>query len=313
MALPTLEKTWQYDVNQDLATSGVLATDQRALMFAIKDALVSFGVQPWTVVSSSDSSSAGASDYWVDAADLVFAGPGVAHSWIVLKQTGLGTNVQLCIDLINQYDYSVATVILSPNAGFTGGSTTARPTATDEVTVLSSAAWTGLAAAADVKLHVMQSDDGQCTRVVICSQSACRGLWILDKLADSSLAIPVVVTMKNGTTTGSTHLTNAYFVGRHSTTNLTAYCGTEYYNTTAGVNANSGAPSDISGLYPITPLSAWSETTGAKGRLGRFQDLWIGSSSFGLGGTYPATPDSKLFAQFQQFVFPWDGSTPLIV
>lgn len=313
MALPTLEKTWQHDVNQDLATSGVLATDQRALMFAIKDSLVSFAVQAWTVLLSSDSSSAGAADYWVDAGDLVFAGPGTPHSWIVLKQTGLGTNVQICIDLINQYDYSVATVILSPSAGFTGGSTTARPTATDEVTVLSSAAWTSLAAAVDVKLHVMQSDDGQCTRVVICSQSTCKGLWIIDKLADSALTVPVVASIKNGSFTASNYLASAYFVGRHSTTNLTTYCGTEYYSSTAGVNANSGAPSDISGLYPITPLSAWSETTSAKGRLGRFQDLWIGSSSFGLGGTYPATPDSKLFAQFQQFVFPWDGSTPLIV
>ena len=72
MALPTLEKTWQFNVNQAIATTGVVNTDAQNLLFRIKQTLIGFSSNPWTVVRSSNSVTTGASDLWVAASNLIF-------------------------------------------------------------------------------------------------------------------------------------------------------------------------------------------------------------------------------------------------
>jgi hypothetical protein len=62
-------------------------------------------------------------------ANVVGAAPGVAHSWAV--DTVHGSLGQLCTDWDSTSDGAFS-VYWSPSAGFTGGTTTARPTATDE-------------------------------------------------------------------------------------------------------------------------------------------------------------------------------------
>jgi hypothetical protein len=47
--------------------------------------------------------------------------------------------------------------------------------------------------------------------------------------------------------------------------------------------------------------------------LGKMQDLWFGPTLSANNGTpYPSATEANQFAQFNHFVFPWDGSIPVI-
>ena len=313
MALPTLEKTWQHNVNQSTTTSGTIYTDLKALMYKIKASLVGFASSPWTVVRSSNGVVADASDNWASAADVIWV-TGSNRSWIVLQQSGLGST-QICISCspYGSTNSDFLNLAISPSAGFTGGSITARPTATDERVILSDMSWITFNSAVNTVLHVMMSSTGEQTRILIFAGSTVRAQWFIEKLADSSLTYPVGIIVQAAGYTLAQFLSNPYWFGKHGAVDFTAFTATESYGAGYVVNVNSGAVSNISGGYPMTPLSLHSETPSAKGRAGRLVDMWAGSSSIATGSTYPVLPaDTKEFFQFNQFVFPWNGSTPVI-
>lgn len=82
----------------------------------------------WTVVSSSNATTTSNSDLWTSPAALTRAAAGVAHSWIVLQNTTLG--VYMILDYVHSTVNYVCDVIVSLDAP-TGGTTTARPTASN--------------------------------------------------------------------------------------------------------------------------------------------------------------------------------------
>jgi len=190
MALPTLTKTWQHNVNNAIAALGSALADNRRLLRSIKNALVGFGTNPWTVRYSSSSAVAGTAgdgvDRWSADSDLVWAAAASAHSWIVLRQTGIATNYEVCFSLEGASATGVAMLaVVSFSAGFTGGSTTARPTATDEQ-IFTLTNWSGNGADVASRWSVMQSTDGQCTRVLVCISGSVTLYWIMDRPANPS-------------------------------------------------------------------------------------------------------------------------------
>lgn len=107
------------------------------------------GAGRWTLFASSDGVTAGidATDRWLtsyDATKLVRASSG-AHSWIVLYSAALG--LWFTIDWLSSADEACFFVLAK--AAPTGGSTSARPTSTNEVgwtaahTFIDTASWTG--------------------------------------------------------------------------------------------------------------------------------------------------------------------------
>ena len=139
MPLPTLAKTWQYDVNKLYATTGTALTDYRQTLRGIKDALVSLG---WQVVRSSNGTAGGTGtgDNWNANGDLVWNAAGSAHSWIVLKPAA-ASSFQICIDLDHLYYPNHITLLASPSVGFSGGDENDRPAdPSDVVNVLSASA-----------------------------------------------------------------------------------------------------------------------------------------------------------------------------
>src|SRR5512136_2332318 len=167
MTLPTKVKTWQYNVNQDLNTLGVALTDRQRLLRTIKNSLIGFGAAPWTVQGSSNSVAAAMDgvDRWAADANLVWANAGVAHSWIVLRQTGIGATFEMCIDL-SSISPRVLSCILAVGGSFAGGTTLNRPTAGTELDVSPTRWFKGDDALTfSCALHVQQSNDGAITRV----------------------------------------------------------------------------------------------------------------------------------------------------
>ena len=337
MTLPTLDKTggaaWQFNVNQDVGGTGVLRTDCADLLYKIKQALKTFGSMPWAVWGSSDSVGAGnndSNDRWTYDATytkLVWVASTGVHSWIVLEQAGLG-GAQVCIDLIdatlaNTYN---CTLVFSPGGNFgavgsggTGadGTTSVRPTAGDEITVISVAAYGASTAAFYSKgLHVMQSSDGQCTRVLFCRDNATPLFWIFDKAKNPIAAwtSPYMVGMKgaSGVTEVCTYANfndAASLITKYGTTSVTNYMTSAFY-VSGSVGENQTYPDDNTNEWPINSIGLASLTAAHRGgRKGEVFDLWWGSTGAQIGTTYPET-GTKLFAQFGHLIFPWNGTTP---
>jgi hypothetical protein len=329
MALPVLDKTWQHDINQSITYTTNLGTAQ-ALMFAIKESLTGFGTLPWTVVSSSNATTASAADNWASSADLTwtYSGSGAARSWIVLKQTGIAANFQICIHLFrnstNSNVHQHLEVVVSHNSGFTGGTTTARPTAADEVIVADfSIATTGLWGVTNGvghRLHVMQSTDGQCTRIVINQNNdgdpTCFMIFDKPKNPVTGWTQPWVAAVIGTTTTSvCTHaqvnaLSSRVFSVGASTMNL--YLSAEGI-IDATITETQTVANSLDGSWPMAPIGLYSATASNVGRHGELFDLWFGSTARTNGDQYPSSGTLYQFTQFDEIIFPWDSTNAVAV
>lgn len=332
MALPTVTKTWQYNVNQMMRTStGTAAArylaDNRALLLAIKNGLIGFASSPWTVWGSSDGvgnfGNNDANDRWAAAANLIWANAGTNHSWIVLKQTNIAANYQICIDLIPTLVYDRATIAVSMTAGFgaagggVNGSATARPTATDEIVLQAASTFHQLSAGAafDAVLHMMQSSDGQVTRFLAYNSAGTMGFyagfekpqnpvtgWTVPAVACWS-RVPFTYANFNDVATG-------YYTYQIASSGL--YCTSEaYINTMVGENRagiNDISPSE----FFLSDIGLACEATAGgnrRGRHGKLFDAWWGSNQKQTGDTYPDST-ARTLVQFSNIVVPWNGTVP---
>jgi hypothetical protein len=315
MSLPTLEKTWQFNVNQAISPSDV-STDRRNLWFKIKQTLTSFPSNPWVVVRSCNSVSVSASDLWLTEANVIQYNDSNPHSWIVLQQPAMsGGNYQLCLSCDGtggQY----GSIAVSPSAGFTGGSTLYRATATDEAAVVSHTYWSNLTSSLTTVSHAMMSTDGTCTRMFTYAGGVCVNYFCIETLADSPLTnkSAIIWPGQNFTNRAVNNLLSLNLWNiRYNGSNLGCYTATESFNGVAVPAQGSGAVHDFSAAYPMTPLSVHSANGGARGRAGRLVDMWMGSIAIPDASNYPVTPPDRELIQLRQFVLPWNGSSPQIV
>ncbi len=136
--MTTFELTWQQDHNRVPSQTSVLDQSRYVqwwLKAFLKGELGGATQGLWTCEGSSDSTAAGmdGNDRWgstYNGAKIVRANGAVAHSWLTLKSpVGLGP-WYMCIDFNTVNDYDID--LFFSKSPFTGGSTTARPTATNE-------------------------------------------------------------------------------------------------------------------------------------------------------------------------------------
>jgi hypothetical protein len=300
MALPTLVKTWQFNANNAIAALGSAANDNRRMWRSIKDALIGFPTNPWTVRYSCGGGVAGSAgdgvDRWTVDTNIVAGNEGASHSWIVLRQTGIATNYEICIS-INTANANVAvlSIYVSPSAGFTGGSTTATPTATDQVTLFTNGGY-GLSSDLAARWSAMQSTDGQCTRVWTANSGNIGFVWAFEKPANPTTgwSNPSVAF---ATTAAPGLLSTGVF--KHGSLSGTMAMGVESIAVTTIAN-------EISGEWPMVPIGLNSSTVGARGRQGSLQDMWWGSANVASGDTYP-NDASNQFVQIGNLILPWNG------
>jgi hypothetical protein len=331
MTMPTPEKTWQFDVNNAVGGTGTALTDYQIAMMNLVKALVEMPINPWVVMGSSDSSNAGMDSVnrWApagvwDRTKLVWATAGSAHSWIVLRQAGIFSLCEICIDLNYGNTQAYNATVLMGFTGFTGGSTTARPTAT--TISLITAQWLyGSNLPFGAYIHAMQSTDGECSRIVIMKEDVPCVFWLIDKPKNpvTGWTDPVVaITSSNSSTTAMsiTHLNDTarancriagttaacFLTGEGFSTNL-IYENTPYLR-----------PNQISGEITPFPVGLVSETTGVKGRHGELFDIWWGPPGVASGspdGTWPDDSTKKYWSP-DALILPWNGlvttgTTPL--
>jgi len=309
MGLPALAKTWQHNANNAIAAQGSAELCVDAFWLAVKNALLAFASNPWTVVSSSDGVTSGASDLWTDASKLVHHG--TTRSWIVLKQTGMCSgNFQLCIDF-NNATASTGTVVVSPNAGFTGGSTTARPTATDEYALISTSMILQLFSDVGTRWTVMQTSDGACTRILMAHGGSVRTTILLETPNNATTGWSnafSVLWLPNSAATIADLISTYNWKSRFGSTNATCVTLVEGFATALGPSDTTwgNIANEISSEWPMWPLGFAANTVGARGRHGSFFDLWAGSSGVAAGDTYPGD-GSNQFVQWGALIVPWGG------
>ena len=248
--------------------------------------MIGFATNPWTVRYLCDSVTAGTAgdgvDRWSADTKLVWANAGTAHSWIVLRQTGIGTTYELLISCEGTSVSGSLLTILTSISGFSGGSTTARPTATEELTVASSGQWLG---ASDVsnRWSVMQSTDGQCTRILVGYSGNFTTLIVLDK-------------PNNPTTGWTTPNFSALYYNGVLNINVTGVISTSVPNARSRIGSVNGSVSltiegmgnnfatdttignianEVDSSWNMWPLGIACITSGVRGRLSFWYQLMV--------------------------------------
>lgn len=316
--LPALVKSYQFNkINQGFTASGTALTDQQTVTKAIVDSMIGQTSNHWTCLGSSDSTTAALdnTNRWTTIAKLVFSGGSNPHSWIVLKQAG-ASNVQLLIDL-HYFSGQQFDVYLS-FAGFTGGSTTARPTAADEK-VIGSGAIPFSPSSASYRLHVWSSTDGAATYVVLYSVNAQMFFMAIGATQNVPTALtwtnPVWATCQwGGSALKFSNIGSNAFSWGLLGAGTPAWCSfsltTEYTGPVGVITTSQNYPDDDTGEYPFTPIGLFSTTASHRGRKATIVDLWWGESSNNSGDNYPGSGTLYQFVQYGDLTFPWDSATP---
>lgn len=366
MALPTLVKNYELTSNQNVTGDSNLdaggpsgacnsTRDRRNLLLALKNQLIAAGnsnigpasggaVTAWSVSQSCGGNGGGAltvsaSDNWSINTDLVFNTSGNNHSWIVLKQTGIATNFEICIDLLqgsNSDDGAEIEIYVSPNDTFGSGSagtTSARPTATDELMLADNAnsdGWSGVGSviARTWKWNMWRAEDGSVTYIVYFLADVPLCFWIFATPQSPSSGWDgvdfVAAVQSNGQSDTGNALTYAlwydvanlrtYRADRISTAN--AFNETSLYMT---ADTFGGGPfgqeltvaNQITGEYALGDIGLLSTDPSFVGKMGTMFDLYWGQDVLGNPADNYPSGGSKTWVQFQDFVFGWDGSTPV--
>jgi hypothetical protein len=329
MALPNIEKTWEVDLN--IPFGGEDREEDHAdglLLFvlAVTGQRSSIATNPWTVAGSSDASTAGfPGPGWQTRSDITFrrtTDSGSGRSWIVLERPISGD--QLMIDCFtNTGDATMpgrcVAIDYSPTGGFSGGSTTSAPTATDQVQLNSGNSgvyWLGgYDGGGHYYLHIRHSNDGRQTYAFWTYRGYAVNYWLFADLEDAPTGwtIPVVAAMSiDSSTSDEVSFANLYTAqtvrgrvvgggGAISASLITA----SWDGDLVAVNLN--AANDFDGTYPITAVGVGSTSVGANGMLGRLPDIWFGTQTQSTSTSYP-TDESRQFAAMGDIVVPWDGS-----
>lgn len=203
MPAPTITETWRFNVSQSIAGATPAAMRQ-ALLLAIVNSLLGLGswtdgdgvassiTTPWEHVSSCDSvATSSVTNLWDSSTDLVWNAEGSAHSWIILRHHdffGEGNPLYMLINC-NPNATQNATIMMSfSRAGYTGGTTTARPTATDEHIVrpvagnVTTAGWQGddnTTVSVSMRLHFLMTNNGRKFKIFMTRSSVCIAKWEL--------------------------------------------------------------------------------------------------------------------------------------
>jgi hypothetical protein len=328
---PTNDKTYQYNYNNRVVDTGVAIDDNRTMLLGIKNALIGFATLPWTVSGSSNSVASGmdATDRWATVADLIW-GNGPPLSWIVLRQTGIAAKCEVLIALrANASNGNRLLIRISPAAGFgtanggTNGSTTTVPTAIDQFSAGSTDTdlqWARVAVGEDRIWNVMQSTDGQVTRVFTRCPTTGKYNWMFrlekGKNPKAAWTNPVFGNhfyLDGGAWDYSTMTSVATTQGAsNGGSGIALYWTGE--GTANGLISTQNVGVDQYGLdYDISKVGLYCDDSPDRGFRSRQFDLWLVPIGALDGQTAPTSPDTKTHIVVGDTLMPNDGTSPVLV
>jgi hypothetical protein len=351
VALPTIELDWHCAVNnlQPSSSSSDHELVAREMLIAIKNRLKGGGswvdLNGGAVVPNPSifATVKGSATHAVAALDGVDRWTNAAavpdYGWIVLVLPELG--VELCWEkgLFGAPDYQLRVTMSA--AGFSGGTTSSRPTAADEVTInAANDGWGAYGSGGFTNenaayFNVWAAPDGTAFRVAITSSRGgsigTSAVWLIERAGDPSPGWTVPVYALIDATPGSGDMpgSNSFSVsagGRCKA--LKPGGGTmqvgHLIEGDVGGNAQScnllGDALDLAAYPPLWPVGLVCTESGARGRHGYARDLWWGRSTADTGDNLrtgdaydgPALTQYRV-VHFGRLVMPWPHTiAPLI-
>lgn len=311
---------------------------RRALLWQIKETIrTHWG---WVVRGSVSSAGVGGMDgvdRWIVPDDVRWGRAGdLPVGWIVLRHVdaaGAGRHLDLLIHLQNASTESaaIASVYLS-YAGFTGGTAAARPTAADEIAVISGTAWNATLAGEQPAYCVTSwaTTDAAVARLAVTHYEASTGTvvtalflsadrvespvtgwthpyvftWLPGGATYANLYAPTTITTY-GYDGGATP-TARWFQGYWATESL-PFAATAADDAALGQRNLLQTGNSLTQEGTLTSIALVSETPGKTGRHGTLPDVWYGRKSARTGDVLP--PDgSATRVAIDDLVLPWDGS-----
>lgn len=340
MGLPTLEGgPYIFNVGNRFHESANFTCSKRVLL-EIKNALVALGGAGvnWQVVASSDASSVknigdADPDLWINIGDLAY-GLG-AHSWVILEHQTTG--LQLCIDYRSSYFYACYAYCSRGGTFSTDGTTSAIPSATDTQEVWASSFHSGMTTVVDACIHVQESADHRCTRVMVhyklTSDLSCHFYpMLIEHVADSpsewssldKLAVVRNVYPAHASTVPEEQtpillhfvqkniyaylVTDAPYEGWNATQPLV-----ECYDDFNSVNrallvCKLNTNFETLGGFPVSSIGLYRPDVSNGGYYGRVRDLYLAPYYAESLSTYPKEEGTRLWVKFGCFLLPWNGT-----
>lgn len=281
----------------------------------------------WTVDHSCDSIIAGTVgdgiDRWSDLTKIVWGNVAGINSWIVLRNTTAGLfwliSCENSASDTNTLDMWVSKVGFGATYGGTNGTTSARPTATDEQNMLVSTLW-GSGNGLPIRFHIMMSSDGLATRVLITRAMSLCGMWLIEPLADpiENLENNLVAVAKgaNGSFDFSSGLSQtaiplARKIGGPVINGIFTAEGSRYqFNThITSTLADRTIWNDMAQRNSVFAINIYGLGYPTRGKIGTIADMWGGSDLILSGRSWPGDHSRKLIA-LGPLVIPWNGTVP---
>lgn len=277
----------------------------------------------WTVDYSATNLVAGVAgdgvDRWAAYSDLVWGNLAGANSWIVLKNTTAGLWWLISCENSGS-DSNTLDMYVSTDA-FVGGTTTARPTATNELNMLASTTW-GAGAGFPIRFHVLMSADGLATRVFTTRAMSLVGVWLIEPLGDPSPNVQGdYLTVAWGGSAGNpldfnTSLSQtarnlARKVGGPAITGVLSMEGSRYVN---AVHSQASLTdrmfwNDFAAQNSLMTINAFGIGYPTRGRVGSLVDLWVVSDYTASNRSWPGNATRQLMS-LGPLVIPWPRIVP---
>ena len=322
MALPAKQKIWTIDPCNRVAYASLVQV-MRDPLYQLSVCLLANG---YTCKGSSDgvTGAMDAVNRWTGGAAAGVRGANITtpNSWIVLVD-GNGCNIILsyvgATDDVCRISYSHSGVAAA------AGTPTHTPTSADERVMVSGTTIIGATASGDRLWTAWVDSDHTGFRMAIARAGAWVTLWGVEEVA--SVVAPSV--------TWSPPTWGFFYTAANMTIIAVAGGNAQYgANAKGGVSRiNVGGMLDIvvgggaeslannsaglvgrfadvtaelqAGGYPLSPISAASGTTGARGKLGNRYDWWTGRTTGAADGDHYGNTE---FVQIGECVWPWDGT-----
>lgn len=318
MALPTKVKTWVIDpCNRD--TNATLLEAVGDAMLAIKNSILTMS---GVTVKGSCNGVTGAMDgvdRWTTSANVQtrFNGTAGAQSWIVLDLGNMsGVELLLTYNAASQQGFSF---YFSPGGNYVvAGTSTHKPTATDEVTISAQNAIMSSSGTNDRLWTTWFANDGSALRFAIAEA----GVWtmflvleaVTNRFATPANFSPAVVGFAIGTQIGHAGTLGVWGTPRPAcranpgaAVNISGFFGTEGYGTGIAPAQLTSVAENQGGGHNLYPVSMHSTTATVRGPVCNFIDLYCGNTGANDGDTYP-NDLTRLWVQIADFIVPWDGS-----
>lgn len=310
-------------LNVSNTPSGTAAADFKAMLVLLAGRLLAFtGAstnKPVCVGSSNGTTAAlDGTNRWSTNADIVIAAAGSAHSWIVFKFVGI-FNLQLLIATDNVSTDRIS--VIWSLVGFSGGSTTANPTAADSTAGLNQEVWLNSSVSNQFRMHMALSANGQQFRMVIYRNNAplfdCKAGRMLNPETGwtNPLFFKVIANSQSSTLLNALTIRDSagYFRGYNP-----SGAAQTFITTCEVVGRTDQSPperynqaNDVSGSLDGIPVGLWCDTATIRGRMGQVPDLFIIADLPVDGDTAQKAPNTPLLDWMVSghTLFPWDQAT----